>query len=38
MSDHLSGDVYGYLPYWEMTSEILDYLDWNALSASASSP
>jgi hypothetical protein len=33
MSDHLSGDVYGYLPYWEMTGEILDYLDWNALSA-----
>ena len=22
MSDHLSGDVYGYLPYWEMTSAI----------------
>ena len=32
MSDHLSGDVYGYLPYWEMTSAIADYLDWNALS------
>ena len=32
MSDHLSGDVYGYLPYWEMSSETLDYVDWNALS------
>ncbi len=32
MSDHLSSDVYGYLPYWEMTSAIVDYLDWNALS------
>ena len=32
MSDHLSGDVYGYLPYWEMSSAIVDYLDWNALS------
>jgi hypothetical protein len=33
MSAHLSGDVYGYLPYWEMSSETLAYLDWNALSA-----
>jgi hypothetical protein len=33
MSRHLSGDVYGYLPYWEMSSATLDYLDWNALSA-----
>lgn len=32
MSAHLSSDVYGYLPYWEMTSAIVDYLDWNALS------
>jgi hypothetical protein len=32
MSDHLSADVYGYLPYWEMVAGILDYLDWNALS------
>ena len=33
MSAHLSGDVYGYLPYWEMDSSIEDFLDWNALSA-----
>ena len=33
MSGHLSGDVYGYLPYWEMSTATLDYLDWNALSA-----
>ena len=33
MSDHLSGDVYGYLPYWEMSTATRDYLDWNALSA-----
>ena len=33
MSAHLSGDVYGYLPYWEMDSSIEDSLDWNALSA-----
>ena len=33
MSDHLSGDVYGFLPYWEMSTATLDYLDWNALSA-----
>ncbi len=33
MSAHLSGDVYGYLPYWEMSAATLDYLDWNALSA-----
>jgi spore germination protein YaaH len=33
MSGHLSGDVYGYLPYWEMSDATLDYLDWNALSA-----
>ncbi len=33
MSRHLSGDVYGYLPYWEMSTATLDYLDWNALSA-----
>jgi len=33
MSAHLSGDVYGYLPYWEMSMATLDYLDWNALSA-----
>ena len=32
MSRHLSGDVYGYLPYWEMNSATLDYLDFNALS------
>ena len=32
MSRHLSGDVYGYLPYWEMSSAILDYLDYDALS------
>jgi hypothetical protein len=32
MSGHLSGDVYGYLPYWEMSTATLDYLDWNALS------
>ena len=32
MSRHLSRDVYGYLPYWEMSSATLDYLDWNALS------
>jgi spore germination protein YaaH len=32
MSKHLSGDVYGYLPYWEMSTATLDYLDWNALS------
>jgi spore germination protein YaaH len=33
MSAHLSGDVYGYLPYWEMDAGIKDSLDWNALSA-----
>ena len=33
MSAHLSGDVYGYLPYWEMDRDIEEYLDWNALSA-----
>jgi spore germination protein YaaH len=33
MSAHLSGDVYGYLPYWEMSTATLGYLDWNALSA-----
>jgi spore germination protein YaaH len=33
MSGHLSGDVYGYLPYWEMSAATQDYLDWNALSA-----
>jgi spore germination protein YaaH len=32
MSRHLSGDVYGYLPYWEMSSAVLDYLDYDALS------
>lgn len=32
MSSHLSGDVYGYLPYWEMSSAVVDYIDWNALS------
>jgi spore germination protein YaaH len=32
MSAHLSGDVYGYLPYWEMDSRIEASLDWNALS------
>jgi spore germination protein YaaH len=32
MSAHLSGDVYGYLPYWEMDSSTEDYIDWNALS------
>ncbi len=32
MSAHLSGDVYGYLPYWEMDATIEAYLDWNALS------
>ncbi len=32
MSAHLSGDVYGYLPYWEMDSSIEASLDWNALS------
>jgi spore germination protein YaaH len=32
MSEHLSGDVYGYLPYWEMDGAIEPYLDWNALS------
>jgi spore germination protein YaaH len=35
MSDHLAGDVYGYLPYWEMDSTIEASLDWNALSAIA---
>jgi spore germination protein YaaH len=35
MSDHLAGDVYGYLPYWEMDSTIEANLDWNALSAIA---
>jgi len=33
MSAHLSGDVYGYLPYWEMDAGIEASLDWNALSA-----
>ncbi len=33
MSRHLSGDVYGYLPYWEINSSTLSYLDFNALSA-----
>jgi len=33
MSRHLSGDVYGYLPYWEINSSTLAYLDFNALSA-----
>ncbi len=32
MSKHLSADVYGYLPYWEMNATTLDYLDFNALS------
>ncbi len=32
MNAHLSGDVYGYLPYWELTNDTLAYLDWNALS------
>jgi spore germination protein YaaH len=32
MSKHLSADVYGYLPYWEMSSATLDYLDYDALS------
>jgi hypothetical protein len=35
MSAHLSGDVYGYLPYWQMSSAVLDYIDWNALSVVA---
>ncbi len=35
MSGHLTGDVYGYLPYWEMDKDIEPYLDWNALSTIA---
>ncbi len=33
MSSHLSGDVYGYLPYWEIDAGVEGYLDWNALTA-----
>jgi spore germination protein YaaH len=32
MSSHLSGDVYAYLPYWQMKTATVDYIDWNALS------
>ena len=32
MTSHLSRDVYGYLPYWQMNSATLEYIDWNALS------
>lgn len=35
MRTHLAGDVYGFLPSWEMDADILASLDWNALSTLA---
>jgi len=35
MRAHLAGDVYGFLPYWEMDADILPSLDWNGLSTLA---